>query len=583
MNLYQYVSDSIKTALAGADGLAGADLSSVSVEVPRDRSHGDFSTNAAMVLTKQLGCAPRAIAEMILPKIGALDFVEQASIAGPGFINIKLKDGFILSAFGFESASESVLRIDLDYGAYNVAKSLHIGHLRTSIVGDTFNRIARHLGHKTISYNHIGDWGRSMGLVIAWIKRLHPEWPFFQNNFDATKDYSSYAMPAQELDTYYPAAADLAKRDEDFMEQARLITAELQKGNLGYNALYNVFMPVSLASMENVIGKLNILPFDRTMGERNAAKYIKLVEKLLREKNLLKKDDGAEIIIVKKDSDNAPMPPVMFYNSRGAVPYDATDIMALYYRKITDNPDKVIYFTDARQNLHFQQLFRVAQLADLFAPENLEHIGYGTINGQDGKPFKTRDGNAAGLLDIIEMVEDAARARVAESGKNLPENTIQMIALAALKFNDLMHDVRADYVFDPNSVTSFEGRTGPYILYTAVRLNAVLKKANNIIAADAATGRKNAPLHHDERNLLLCILDFERIIQNVFDKRDTSLLANYTYELCQLANTFYHNCPILRDDIADDVRAHRISIAAKAQQNLSTAINLMGLNIPDEM
>lgn len=569
MNLYKYVSNAINNKLGF----------SANLETPRNRNFGDFSTNAAMVMAKSASKNPRELAAEILPKLSELDFVENASIAGPGFINIKLRDDFIWDAAAqpHDIKTDKPLIIDMDYGSYNVAKSLHIGHLRTSIVGDTLNRIAKRLGHKTISYNHMGDWGRSMGLVIAWIKRNHPDWPFFQKDFNPDADYSKYAMPVDELDTYYPSAAALAKTDENFMEEARVITAELQRGHPGYNALYNVFLPISLESMMETVKRLNIMPFDRNLGEKNAAQYIEPVEKMLREKNLLVKSDGAEVIVVKKDTDTAPMPPVMFYNSRGAVPYDATDIMALYYRKITDNPDKIIYLTDIRQKLHFEQLFRVAEITGLFPPENLEHIGYGTINGADGKPFKTRDGNAAGLNDIIEMINEAVQKRVAESGKNLTPETIDAIALAALKFNDLMHDLRSDYIFEPESVTSFEGRTGPYILYTAVRLNSVLKKAANVSDSNLKS------LSEDERNLLIETLDFERTVQSAFDNRATDMIANYAYDLCQLINTFYHNCPILRDDIDEETRAQRLKITRIARDTLASAIDLMGLKIPEEM
>ncbi|HIS71030.1 MAG TPA: arginine--tRNA ligase [Candidatus Enterousia intestinigallinarum] len=570
MNLYKYVSESINNKLGFAANL----------EVPRNRAFGDFSTNAAMVMAKSAGKNPRELAAEILPQLQELDFVADASIAGPGFINLKLRDDFIWNAaiLPHEMHTEQPLVIDMDYGSYNVAKSLHIGHMRTSIVGDTLNRIAKYIGHKTISYNHIGDWGRSMGLVIAWIKRIHPDWPFFQPDFNPDADYSKYTISIEELDTYYPAAAALAKTDEEFMETARVITAELQRGHAGYTALYNVFLPISMESMLQTVHRLNIMPFDRNLGERNAAQYTAPVEKMLREKNLLVKSEGAEVIVVKKDTDTAPMPPVMFYNSRGAVPYDATDIMALYYRKITDNPDKIIYLTDIRQKLHFEQLFRVAELTGLFPPENLEHIGYGTINGTDGKPFKTRDGSAAGLNDIIEMVTEAARKRVADSDKKLSDDTINAIALAALKFNDLMHDLRSDYIFDPESVTSFEGRTGPYILYTAVRLNSVLKRAGDTFDVDTVE-----TLTDDERNLLVGTLDFERTVQSAFDNRATDMIANYAYDLCQLANSFYHNCPILRDDVDEVTRGHRLKIARIARDTLATAIDLMGLKIPDEM
>ncbi len=570
MNLYKYVSDEINKKLGFEAKL----------ETPKNRDFGDFSTNAAMVGAKLAGKNPRELANEIMPKLQELDFIENVSVAGPGFINIKIKDDFI-----FQNANapkpikaEKPLIIDMDYGAYNVAKSLHIGHLRTSIVGDTLNRIFRFVGHKPISYNHMGDWGRSMGLVIAWFQKLHPDWPFFKEDFDINGDYSKYTVSSKELNTYYPSAAALAKQDEAFMEKARIITAELQHGHPGYTALYNMYMPISLESMNETIKKLNILPFDNDLGEKNAAKYEEEVEKILREKNLIEKSDGAEVIVVKKASDTAPMPPMMFRNSRGACPYDATDIMAIYYRKITDNPNKIIYLTDSRQSLHFEQLFRVAELADLFPIENLEHIGYGTINGKDGKPFKTRDGNAAELNDIYDMVNEAVRVRIAESKKNLDEETINSIALAALKFNDLMHDLSSDYIFEPNSVTSFEGKTGPYILYTAVRLNSVLKRAG----ADIVKPEK-FDLSVEERNLLIEIMDFEHMILSAYENRATDMVANYAYDLCQLINNFYHNCPILRDDIDDKTKAGRLYIAKLAFNTLATAIDLMGLKIPNEM
>lgn len=569
MNLYKYVSDSINEKLGFVANL----------ETPRNREFGDFSTNAALVGAKLAHKNPRELANEILPKIQELDFVESADIAGPGFINIKIRNNFILknATAPQPQKPEQPLVIDMDYGAYNVAKSLHIGHLRTSIVGDTLNRIFRFMGHKTISYNHMGDWGRSMGMVIAWIKKIHPDWPFFQDNFDASMDLSKYTFDPDELNTFYPKASALAKSDDAFMELAQNITADLQRGHPGYNALYNIFMPISLKSMHDTIEKLNILPFDNDLGEKNAALYEEPVEKLLRDKNLLVESDGAEVIVVKKDDDTAPMPPMMFHNSRGATTYDATDIMAIYYRKLTDNPNKIIYLTDSRQSLHFEQLFRVAELSGLFDTKNLEHIGYGTINGSDGKPFKTRDGNAADLDDIIQIVNDAVRARVAENNKELDNTTIDNIAMAALKFNDLMHDLRADYIFDPDAVTSFEGRTGPYVLYTAVRLNSVLNRAN--VKPDLS----DTNINEDERNLLLAIMDFERTIQSAYENRATDLVANYAYNLCQLINCFYHSCPILRDDIDDATKRTRLYITKLARDTLVSATDLMGLQIPNKM
>ncbi len=568
MNLYKYVSNAINEKLGFVANL----------ETPRNRDFGDFSTNAAMVGAKLAHKNPRELAAEILPKIQELDFVASAEIAGPGFINIKIKNEFILqNATAPQPRTEqNPLVIDMDYGAYNVAKSLHIGHLRTSIVGDTLNRIFRFMGHKTFSWNHIGDWGKPMGLIIAWIERLHPELPYFQEGFDP-QTHVDYEIDPNELNTYYPAASALAKQDADFQARAQEIKAKFQAGHPGYFALYEKFLAISLRAMNNTVQRLNILPFDYDLGERNAAQYLGQVEKILNEKHMIYESDGAMVIDTKRDTDTAPIPPYMWRDSRGADTYDSTDLAAVYCRKIKDNPDKIIYFTDLRQSLHFEQLFRTADKSGIYPYEKFEHIGYGTINGADGKPFKTRDGNAAGLDDILDMAYEAVNARIAESNKNLDAETIKTIALAAVKFNDLIHDVKSDYIFDTSAITSFEGRTGPYVLYTAVRLNSVLNRAT--IEPKIVDTTINA----DERNLLLAILDFDRTIDTACENRATDLIANYAYNLCQLINGFYHECPILRDDIDESTKQTRLYIAKLARDTLVTATNLMGLEIPSKM
>ncbi len=570
MNLYKYVSEKINEKL----GMP------VNLESPRNREFGDFATNVAMVMAKSAGKNPRDLANELVGKLTELDFVADANVAGPGFINIKLRDDFIWQNTTAPKQMDNATpqTIDLDYGAYNVAKSLHIGHLRTSIVGDTFNRISKFLGHKTFSWNHIGDWGKPMGLIIAWIERLHPELPYFSDNFDYNTPVD-FEIDSAELNTYYPAASALSKQDEAFQARAQEIKAKFQDGHPGYFALYEKFLSISLKAMNNTVKRLNILPFDYDLGERNAAKYLDDVEKILRDKNMIYESDGAEVINVKRDTDNAPMPPYMWRDSRGADTYDSTDLAAVYCRKKTDNPDKIIYFTDLRQSLHFEQLFRASDMSGIFPYDKFEHIGYGTINGADGKPFKTRDGNAAGLDDILDMANDAVQERVKESGKELDDETIKTIALAAVKFNDLLHDVRSDYVFDPSAITSFEGRTGPYILYTAVRLNSILNKVQSSKSKVQSEYKMNA----DERNLLIQIMDFERTILSAFENRATDMIANYAYDLAQLINTFYHNCPIMRDDVDDETRAGRLHIVRVARDTLARTIDLMGLKVPSEM
>lgn len=566
MNLYKEVSKSIISKLKEIpelkDIISTEFLNNITVEIPKVRDFGDFSTNIAMMLTKKLGKKPRDIADILTPYLQQISNVESVSVAGPGFINIKLKDSYIKDTAlsdNLEPDTEHTKKIDLDYGGYNVGKNLHIGHLRTTVVGDTFNRIAKFLGHTTKAYNHMGDWGRPMGLIIAWV---------LENGMPQNVD---------DVNRMYPASSARAKEDPAWLEKAQKITVELQNGNEEYKKIYDTFMPMSLGQVSKLLTRLNILAFDENKGERLIAEYVPEVQEILDKKGIIEHSDGAEIISVKQDTDTEPMPPVMWKSSAGAQTYAAADLTAIYYREKTDNPDAIVYFTDNRQTLHFKQIFRAARLAGFADGIELQHIGFGTITGADGKPFKTRDGNVPSLDEMINIVADSVRARVKESGKHLTDETIEMIALAALKFNDLMHDVKSDYIFDVDAVTSFEGRTGPYILYTAVRLNSILKKVGNISAS------ANCELLPEERDLLMFLLDFNRVTETAFEKRAPYILANYAYDLCKLINTFYHTCPIMRDDIPEDIKAQRLAIVKQSLKVLSKSIELMGLKIPEEM
>lgn len=566
MNIHNLILKDIKAKLSEISDFNNENVSDVldniAIETPKIREFGDFATNAAMLLAKVMKKNPREIANTIVQKISDLPYLQDVSIAGPGFINLKLSDEFLMRYAGVRDVPRMERQecIDLDYGGYNIGKNLHIGHLRTTVVGDTFNRIAKFLGYKTKSYNHMGDWGRPMGLIIAWILE--------------------YGMPTSvdDINNMYPASTARAKEDEEWLNRAKQITAELQSGNPEYQAIYDTFAPMSLGQIDRLLKRLNILLFDENKGERLIAEYVPVVQEILKEKDLLVHSDGADVIPVRQDSDNEPMPPVMWRSSAGAQTYAAADLTAVYYREKTDAPRSIIYFTDNRQNLHFRQIFRAARLAGFANGIDLEHVGFGTITGSDGKPFKTRDGGVPSLDNMLDIVKEAVIKRVSESNKQLSDETIETIALAALKFNDLMHDVKSDYIFDVDSVTSFEGRTGPYILYTAVRLRSILKKTNidDIVSETYA-------LNEDERNLLLTLLDFDKIVESAFDRRATYLIANYAYDLCQAVNTFYHNCPILRDGIDAATRTRRLGFVKKSLDVLTATIDLMGLNIPDEM
>ncbi len=566
MNIYKEISNSVISKIKEIpeikEYITPQILDAATIEIPKIRDFGDFSTNIAMLLTKSIGKKPREIADILVSYLSQIPNIEKVSIAGPGFINIKLKDEYIKETALTDDLKpdiEKVQKIDLDYGGYNVGKNLHIGHLRTTVVGDTFNRIAQFLGHKTKSYNHMGDWGRPMGLIIAWVLE--------------------YGMPenVDDVNQIYPASSARAKEDPDWLEKAQKITVELQNGNTEYKKIYDTFIPMSLNQVNSLLKRLNVLTFDENKGERLIAEYVPEVQEILNQEGIIKYSDGAEIIPVKQDTDTEPMPPVMWKSSAGAQTYAAADLTAIYYREKTDNPDKIVYFTDNRQTLHFKQIFRAAHIAGFAKDIELQHIGFGTITGSDGKPFKTRDGNVPSLDEMINIVADSVRNRVKESGKNLPEETIEEIALAALKFNDLMHDVKSDYIFDVEAVTNFEGRTGPYILYTAVRLNSILKKTSE------KAEMTNVDLLPEERDLLMFLLDFNRIVEVSFDRRAPYILANYAYDLCKLVNTFYHACPIMRDDIEPDVKSQRLAIVKQSLKILSKSLDLMGLKIPEEM
>ncbi len=566
MNIYKFISQKIKSALLNVPEIQEFMDDKVSaaiiVEVPKNRDFGDFSTNVAMVLARPMKMAPRGIAEKVAPVLEGLDFVRSVSVAGPGFINITLTNEFILTSaqekINFENVDSKT--VDLDYGGYNIGKSLHIGHLRTTVVGDTFNRVAQFIGHKTRSYNHMGDWGRPMGLIIAWVLE--------------------YGMPktADDINDMYPKSTQRAKEDEEWLARAKEITVELQNGNPEYRAIYDSFAPISLQQIDIILSRLNVLPFDENKGERLVAEFVPAAEKTLIKSGVLTHSEGAEVIMVKQDDDTAPMPPVLWRSSAGAQTYAAADLTAVYYRMTHDLPNSIIYFTDSRQNLHFTQIFRAAKLAGFVNPDTeLKHIGFGTITGADGKPFKTRDGNVPSLIEMLDMVKASVQERVAAANKELSDDAIEKIALAALRYNDLMHNVRSDYVFDTESVTSFEGRTGPYILYTAVRMNKILQKAGNFAASDITE------LNSSEYDVLFEVLDFERIVLDVFDNQDPSILANYTYGLCQKMNSFYHNCPILQDGVSEDLKNHRLQILSTVIKVLMAAIDLMGLTVPAEM
>ncbi|MDR0449235.1 MAG: arginine--tRNA ligase [Rickettsiales bacterium] len=548
MNIPKILSESAKKI--------SARYSDIKFEAAKNPAHGDYATNAAMAAAKKLGKNPMELAAQIAIDLTLMPEVESASVAAPGFVNIVLTDKFLIDAArGADKITQTAapLKIDMDYGSYNIAKTLQIGHLRTTIVGDVLNRILRATGNKTIAYNHLGDWGRPMGMVIAWILKKYPG--------RIPKD-----IPVQELNAFYPESSARAKEDPAWLEFAQKITSQFQNGNPEYMEIYDWFHKISIDDIMDALDMLHVLPFDYWRGERYASQFVEQAGKILESKKLIEKDQGAEIVRIKGDT-----PPLMWKTSHGTETYAATDLAAVYYRSADDNPDKIVYLTDVRQKLHFQQMFDVAKRAELTRAE-LTHLYFGAITGKDGKPFKTRSGNAPALGDIIDTTLEAVRARADAAGKNLSPEDIRKIAISALKFNDLSHGVADNYVFEPEALVSFEGRTGPYILYTARRLASIMAKAGG----GGKFGEKIDGA--GERALVMTLSDFDRIVAKAADSFSTELVANYAYDLAQAINNYYHNYPILKSD-----NPHRLAMVSVSLAVLSRAIELLGMQIPSEM
>ncbi|MDR0319402.1 MAG: arginine--tRNA ligase [Rickettsiales bacterium] len=531
----------------------------IAFEAAKNPDFGDYATNIAMTAAKTLGTNPMDLAAELAIELTLMPEVSSASIAKPGFVNIVLTDKFLLDAARRAdeiTQAAAPKKIDMDYASFNIAKSAHMGNLRALIVGDVLNRILRAAGHKTVAYNHLGDWGLPMGKVIAILMEKYP---------NGMPD----ALTADELNKFYPEASELSKADPDWNARAQKITALFQSGNPEYSKIYEWFRNITMKDAREIIEGMNVIPFDKWQGEKYASGFVSDVEKILRVKNLLEKDQGAEIVRIDENT-----PPLLFKTSHGTDTYAATDLGAIYYRSRDDKPDELLYITDFRQNLHFKQLFAVARRAGL-SDAKLTHLGYGTVNGSDGKPFKTRDGGTPSIRGIVEMTVQAVQKRVQESGKDISAGDMRKIAVSALKFNDLAHGMMDNYVFEPAVLTSFEGRTGAGVLYTAVRLLAIQAKAGEDFSKCEFGDKIDGA---GERALIMMLNDFDRTVSKAAETYQTELLANYAYDLAQAVNNYYHNYPILKSD-----DPHRKAVVAISLRVLTVAIDLLGMQIPSEM
>ncbi len=550
-----------------------------------------FQCNGALAAAKALKRPPREVAQDIAERLKAEPVFSKIELAGPGFINLDVTDaalcGHLAEVAGHarlgvpdSGAGETVV---LDYGGPNVAKPMHVGHLRAGIIGESLRRIYAFAGFRTLGDVHMGDWGLQMGQVISECALRCPNWPYFDALFSGPYP-SAPPFTFAALEEIYPAASKACKADPERMELARKATVELQSGRPGYRALWRHIVDVSVEGMKKNYGDLNVF-FDLWKGEADVHDRIGPMVASLRAAGWARESEGALVVPVARNDDRKEMPPLMLYKTDGAVMYGTTDLATVAERVELYAPSRIVYVVDQRQSLHFDQVFRAARLSRI-APETLglTHAGFGTMNGTDGKPFKTREGGIMKLEDLIAMGLDKAHARIAEAeiGKDFSDaeraDIAQKVAVAAIKFADLHNNRSADYVFDLDRMTRFEGKTGPYLLYQAVRIKSLLRKA-----AERGFGTSEGFVLHDpDRALGLVLADFPDAFDAALRHDAPHHLCDYAWRLAQQFSGFYAACPILPEPDAA-LRASRLGLSALTCRTLETTLDLLGIGVPERM
>ncbi|MBN8552349.1 MAG: arginine--tRNA ligase [Caulobacterales bacterium] len=595
-DLKSRLSEAVGAAFA-AEGLP-EDLARVS---PSDRPDlADFQSNGALAAAKQAKANPRELAGRVVAHLDGHPDIASIEIAGPGFINLRVTDAALAARAAAVSASPMLgaspvavpRRVIIDYGGPNVAKPMHVGHLRSSIIGESLKRLFRFRGDIVWGDAHFGDWGFQMGLLIAALED-EGRAESFQNGgpYPAESPVS-----LEDLERLYPLAAGRAKDDPAFRDRARKATAELQAGRSGYRALWKHMHDVSMAALQRDFGALGVT-FDLWKGEADADPLIPGMVAELEARSLLVDDQGARVVHVagegetktKKLADGSvvtvPSPdPLLVISSEGSAMYGTTDLATILDRRQEQDFDLALYVVDQRQAEHFEQVFRAAYLAGYAQPGQLEHLGFGTMNGPDGKPFKTRAGGVLKLADLIEMTREKARARLHEAGlgEDLSpeefEDIAGKVAVAALKFADLSNWRGTSYIFDLDRFTSFEGKTGPYLLYQAVRIKSLLRRA---AAENVATGEIQI-VEPSERDLALVLDAFDQAVQEAYDRRGPNTLAEHAYRLAQAFSKFYAACPILAPG-HEATRGSRLALVEAVLKQLEMALELLGVETPAQM
>ena len=551
----------------------------------------EYQCNGAMAGAKKYHKAPFMIADEVVAKISKEECIREVESVKPGFINIKTNPEFVAEylnqmvqsdKLGVD-AEESPKMIMVDYGGPNVAKPLHVGHLRSAIIGESIKRITRFKGNKVVGDIHLGDWGYQMGLIITELKKRKPELPYFDDAF--TGEYPEEApFTISDLEEIYPAASAYAKEHEEYREEALQATFLLQNGKPGYRAIWKHIMNVSVSDLKKNYEKLNV-EFDLWKGEADAQKYIPDMVERLKNDGYAYYNDGALVVDVKEESDTKEVPPCMILKSDGAALYDTTDLATLVEREELYHPDEVIYVVDKRQELHFVQVFRCAKKTGIVREETaLRFLGFGTMNGKDGKPFKTREGGVMRLETLIKDITDKMLEKITDNRTVAEEEasrTAQIVGMSALKYGDLSNQASKDYVFDVDRFTSFEGNTGPYILYTIVRIKSILNKYQE--AGNQVEGLKISALENEsQKALMLELAKYNSVIDVAYEELAPHKICAYIYDLANAFNRFYHETKILTEEDKAKQQSY-IALLTLTRDVLNTCIDLLGFEAPERM
>ena len=566
---------------------AGYEVEKLNLQPSGRPDLGEYQINDAMQLSKKYGKNPRDISNDIVLELEKENIFTNVNIAGPGFINIKFSEEFLVECL--EELNEDIKnnidklppkKLFIDYGGANIAKTLHVGHLRSANIGEALKRLAKVLGNEVISDVHFGDIGRQSGMVISEIKRMLPNLPYFDENYQGDYSEINLEITKEDLEEIYPRATIIAKENEDIMLEVTTITKELEEGKKGYVELWKKIKELSIEDIKSIYSRLNT-SFDLYEGESDCYPYIPNLIGTLKNEGFLYESDGALVIDIEKEEDNSPMPPLVVIKTNGATLYATRELATLYSRVKRFNPDEFWYLTDLRQGLYFEQVFRASKKTKIVKEETiLEFIGFGTMNGADGKPFKTRDGGVMNLLQLIELVKEETTARI---NKNIVEEvkveeTAEKIAISALKYADFLPYRTTDYVFEPSKFADLEGKTGPYLLYSTIRMNSLLNKETAKISINNITTLKN----ETDRELIILLFNLPIVLKNSYTSKSLNDIAEYVYKLVSLYNKFYSENKILSEE-NQELKKSWLALTKVVYETTNLLLDILALPVPEKM